>query len=181
MIAFFGFNRVLRTILSTKTVHKTHYKKNKRSSRMAMYQRILVTTDFSDQSLNALKKAMALAQSNQAKLELLHVVDVPVYPVLEDVAVMGMPSLWDEELAKTLFSTSEKKLNDLAKQYGIENAITVSGYPGDEIITLAEINKADLIVMGFHGLSGFKKLIGSTTHSVINGAPCDVLAVKAGA
>ncbi len=29
MIAFFGFNRVLRTILSTKTVHKTHYKKTK--------------------------------------------------------------------------------------------------------------------------------------------------------
>ena len=145
---------------------------------MVNYQRILITTDFSEQSICALKKAMAMAEQWQAKLELLHVVDIPVYPVLEDMAVMGMPSLWDEDLAKTLLETSEKRLKEIAKQYHVKHFMTVSGNPSDEIITMAKVNNIDLIVMGFHGLSGFKKLIGSTTHSVINDAPCDVLAVK---
>ena len=145
---------------------------------MENYQRILIATDFSTQSLCALLKAQAMAKLCNAKLELLHVVDVPVYPVLEDVAVMGMPALWDEELAKTLLETSEKRLKKIADQYGITDFMTISGSPADEIITIAKVNKIDLIVMGFHGLSGFKRLIGSTTHSVINEAPCDVLAVK---
>ena len=145
---------------------------------MVNYQRILITTDFSEQSICALKRAKIMAEQWQAKLELLHVVDIPVYPVLEDVAVMGMPSLWDEDLAKMLLETSEKRLHEIAKQYHIADFMTISGSPSDEIITMAKVNKMDLIVMGFHGLSGFKRLIGSTTHSVINDAPCDVLAVK---
>ncbi|VAW49393.1 Universal stress protein family [hydrothermal vent metagenome] len=145
---------------------------------MVNYQRILITTDFSEQSICALKRAQVMAEQWQAKLELLHVVDIPIYPVLEDVAIMGMPSLWDEDLAKTLLETSEKRLSGIAKQHGVADFMTISGNPSDEIITIAKVNKVDLIVMGFHGLSGFKKLIGSTTHSVINDAPCDVLAVK---
>ncbi|MCF6254365.1 MAG: universal stress protein [Thiomicrorhabdus sp.] len=145
---------------------------------MANYQRILIATDFSTQSFSALLKAQDMASKWGAKLELLHVVDIPIYPVLEDVALMGMPGLWDEELAKTLFETSEKRLKKIADQYGIADFMSISGNPGDEIITMAKVNEVDLIVMGFHGLSGFKRLIGSTTHSVINDAPCDVLAVK---
>ncbi len=145
---------------------------------MVNYQRILIATDFSKQSLCALLKAQSMAEQANAKLTLLHVVDIPVYPVLEDVAVMGMPALWDEELAQTLLETSEERLKKIADQYGIADFMSVSGSPGDEIITIAKVNSIDLIVMGFHGLSGFKRLIGSTTHSVINDAPCDVLAVK---
>lgn len=145
---------------------------------MTLYQRILVATDFSEQSKSALLRAQALAKQANAKLELLHVVHIPVYPVLEDVAIMGTPSLWDEGLAKTLLITSEKKLKQIAEQYNVEHSIIMSGHPSDEIITLAKANNIDLIVMGFHGLSGFKKLIGSTTHTVINNASCDVLAIK---
>ncbi|VAW45268.1 Universal stress protein family [hydrothermal vent metagenome] len=145
---------------------------------MKSYQRILVATDFSEQSLFALCKAQKLAEKLGAKVELMHVVDVPAYPVLEDVAIMGMPSIWDVELANTLLQTSEKKLKEIAHEHNVQQFMTIAGSPSSEIITLANVNKIDVIVMGFHGLSGFKKLIGSTTHSVINNAPCDVLAVK---
>jgi len=145
---------------------------------MAIYQHILVATDFSEQSVNALLKAKALAELSNAKLELLHIVDIPIYPVLEDVAVMGMSGVWDEELSKTMVDASEKRLDKMAKEHGIPHTITIAGNPSDEINMLAKANNVDLIVMGFHGLSGLKKLIGSTTHSVINDAPCDVLAVK---
>ncbi|MCF6345133.1 MAG: universal stress protein [Thiomicrorhabdus sp.] len=145
---------------------------------MENYQRILVATDFSEQSMMALMKATTLAERFNAKLELLHVIEIPIYPVLEDVAVMGMPVLWDEELAKNIQNNADAQLKKVAHQFDIAHFMSATGNPSDEIITLAKVNNIDLIVMGFHGLSGIKKLIGSTTHSVINDAPCDVLAIK---
>jgi universal stress protein A len=38
----------------------------------------------------------------------------------------------------------------------------------------------DLIVMGTHGQSGLKLLLGSTANSVLHGAGCDILAVRVG-
>ena len=52
------------------------------------------------------------------------------------------------------------------------------GVPGAEIVTTARERTADLVVMGTHGrgrLSGF--LLGSTTQTVIKGAPCPVVVV----
>ena len=145
---------------------------------MAIYKHILIAIDFSENSVIALKKAQRLAAESQAKIELIHVVDIPVYPVLEDVAVMGLPGLWDDEIATKLMALSTEKLKRLADEFGIEDYKTVEGIPSSEITVIAAANQVDLIVMGFHGLSGLRKLIGSTTHSVINNAPCDVLAIK---
>lgn len=145
---------------------------------MATYKHILIAIDFSKNSDRALKKALQLAAESQAKIELIHVVDIPIYPVLEDLAVMGVPGLWDDEIATKLMALSTDKLKQIADEYGITNYKTVEGIPSSEITVIANLNKADLIVMGFHGLSGLRTLIGSTTHSVINNAPCDVLAIK---
>ncbi len=145
---------------------------------MAIYKHILIAIDFSENSVIALKKAQQLAAESQAKIELIHVVDIPIYPVLEDVAVMGMPGLWDDEVATNLMALSTEKLKLLADEYGIEDYKTIEGIASSEITVIAKENQADLIVMGFHGLSGLRKLIGSTTHSVLNSAPCDVLAIK---
>lgn len=145
---------------------------------MAIYKHILIAIDFSENSVIALKKAQQLAAESQAKIELIHVVDIPIYPVLEDVAVMGMPGLWDDEVATNLMALSTEKLKHLADECGIEDYKTIEGIASSEITVIAKENQADLIVMGFHGLSGLRKLIGSTTHSVLNSAPCDVLAIK---
>jgi universal stress protein A len=145
---------------------------------MSVYQHILIAIDFSESSAKALKKTLQLADKLDARIELIHVVDIPIYPVLEDVAVLGLPGIWDDEQAKSLMSLSEEKLKKLADKYQIKDYKTVEGVPESEITAIATVNKVDLIVMGFHGLSGFRTLIGSTTHSVINNAPCDVLAIK---
>ncbi len=145
---------------------------------MAIYNHILIAIDFSENSVKALKKAQQLGAESQAKIELIHVVDIPIYPVLEDLAVMGMPGLWDDEVATKLMALSTEKLKHIADEYGIADYKTIEGIPSSEITVIAKANQVDLIVMGFHGLSGLRKLIGSTTHSVINNAPCDVLAIK---
>jgi len=142
------------------------------------YQKILVAVDFSKHSLKALKHAQLMAEAFKSEVELIHVTEIPVYPILEDVAVTGLPGLWDEGLIEDIVSASDSQLKHLAEQGNISNYRTIVGVPSSEIVSIAESNHINLIVMGFHGASGFSRLIGSTTHSVINDAPCDVLAVK---
>jgi nucleotide-binding universal stress UspA family protein len=53
--------------------------------------------------------------------------------------------------------------------------------PDDAIVQAALRNEVDLIVMGSHGRTGFKRLLmGSVTERVIGQAPCPVLVVKKG-
>ncbi len=142
------------------------------------YKHILVAVDFSAVSELVIQKAKQLALQNSSELELIYVVELPTYPVLEDVAVMGMPGLWDEEAAKTLFNASLEKLQLLAEKYDIQDYQVIEGVAEVEIIKHAESHNKDLIVLGSHGLSGLQRLLGSTTNSVINHTHCDVLAVR---
>ena len=48
----------------------------------------------------------------------------------------------------------------------------------EEIHTLANEINTDLIVIGTHGRSGLKLLLGSTANSVLHSAKQDVLAVR---
>ncbi|HHT00862.1 MAG TPA: universal stress protein [Thiomicrospira sp.] len=143
-----------------------------------MYKHILVAVDFSENSHFALKKAKALAENCHATIELIHVVEIPTYPILEDVAVMGMPGIWDEEMTESIISASNTRLSKLAKEFNIDNFHTIAGIADVDIVEYAKQKKHDLIIMGSHGLSGLQRLIGSTTNSVINSSSCDVLAVK---
>lgn len=145
---------------------------------MSIYTNILVAVDFSDHSAKAVVQALELAKLSDAKITLIHVVEVPVYPILEDIAVTGMPGIWDEELTGSIVEASDKRLAEIAGQNGLSHFMTIVGSPSDEIVSLVDANNMDLIVMGFHGASGLGRLVGSTTHSVLNDASCDVLAVK---
>ena len=57
---------------------------------------------------------------------------------------------------------------------------TLLGAPAPEIRNLASEIGADAIVMGSHGHSGWKILLGSTAIKVLHGATCDVLTVHVG-
>jgi nucleotide-binding universal stress UspA family protein len=55
----------------------------------------------------------------------------------------------------------------------------VMGDPAEEIIRLANIHQADLIVMGNRGLTGMKRILqGSVSSEVVETAPCSVFVVK---
>lgn len=55
----------------------------------------------------------------------------------------------------------------------------VAGDPADEIVRLANIHQADLIVIGNRGLTGFDRVVqGSVSSQVVENAPCSVLVVK---
>jgi nucleotide-binding universal stress UspA family protein len=74
----------------------------------------------------------------------------------------------------------EKQLRAYQDQFDCETEIEiVAGDPAEEIIRLANIYKADLIIIGNRGLTGVKRILeGSVSSQVVSEANCSVLVVK---
>ena len=81
-----------------------------------------------------------------------------------------------------LQETAKIQLDEFAEGLDIpsENRHLVYGRPETEIHSLAEELEVDLIVVGSHGRHGLALLLGSTANGVLQGSPCDVLAVRVG-
>jgi len=55
----------------------------------------------------------------------------------------------------------------------------VHGHPSHEIVSIAEAERADLVVVGSRGLTGTSRfLLGSVSDGIIKYAPCAVLVVR---
>lgn len=138
-------------------------------------KRIVVTTDFSEESKKAFPYALALARKFEASLLLLYVV-APRLPA--DFQLMGLvieeKKFLDEARERLpLFLHAE-----LDPHLHVETLVA-NGSPAHEICRIAETRAADLIVMATHGHAGLKRfLIGSVTENVVRHAPCPVLVVR---
>jgi nucleotide-binding universal stress UspA family protein len=141
---------------------------------------ILVPTDFSEYSDRAIKQAVDIAEQNNAKIYLLHVVDR-----LQQCAIDYCIPV---ETMMKVQSDSEKeasrKMQDEAKKITQAKKIDVtfdvkSGVPFEEILKGQQERKADLIVIASHGRTGImKSLIGSVADKVMREAKCPVLLVR---
>jgi nucleotide-binding universal stress UspA family protein len=84
------------------------------------------------------------------------------------------------ESAEVSYLQIEKQLQSYQKNLSISSELElVTGDPAEEIIRLANIYQADLIVIGSRGLTGMKRIVqGSVSSQVVEDAPCSVLVVK---
>ena len=146
---------------------------------MIQLKRILVPTDFSEHSANAMKYACALAEKFSSELHLLHVLQDLVAMVPEPGLAFPPPGDYMNEL-KTSAEEAMKKLPDSSSpQTGAIVRATRQGPPFLEIIRYAKTNDIDLIVMGTHGRSGLAHmLMGSVAEKVVRKASCPVLTVR---
>ncbi|BBP45912.1 universal stress protein [Thiosulfatimonas sediminis] len=146
------------------------------------YQHLLVALDFSPSGYAAFARAQSMAAQHSTRISVLHVVELPVNHVLEDNAVIGLPGIWDSSLIESLQQGAQHKMQQLAQQvaHGDLNIHfeMVIGHPADEICQYSTQYNVDCILMGFHGHSPLRALLGSTSHSVLQMAHCDVLNVK---
>lgn len=139
---------------------------------------ILVPTDFSDVSFEAIRYAMSLAEPYQADLHLLHVVDDA--PVL---AFHTMEMTTDFVIEDTTRS-AEQHLQEFVKSHDIHGrkGVTLAvrhGNPYDEITRYATDIEADMIVMATHGRTGLAHvLLGSVAEKVVQHAEIPVLTIK---
>jgi nucleotide-binding universal stress UspA family protein len=139
-------------------------------------KKILIPTDFSDHSDQALRWGASLAEKYSALMLLLHVIP----PAMEEVSTHGSAS---EEIIMELEAKVEARLyeialTDLDDTRPVEVKIAV-GKPAEEILRVAGEEEVDLIVMGAHGHSGLAHaLLGSTAETVLRTAPCPVFTVR---
>ena len=146
------------------------------------YRHILVTTDFSDYGVAALKKGLEIAKPFNAEITLMHAAETlstEIYPSIGELAVPVLAS--NPELEKKQLERIKKQLTQILTKMKIPkgqvNTVIIEGHPVEAILDYAIKHDNDLIVMGSHGRRGLARLLGSSTNGVINHAPCDVLTV----
>lgn len=135
-------------------------------------KKILFPTDFSHSGDAALAYATSLARDMGATLLIVHVEEPPAAYGGGEL-YYGVPEPADDELRRML---SEVLPTDPAVPF--EHRL-VTGDPATAIVNLAEMEGADLIVMGTHGRTGLSRLLmGSVAELVVRRAQCPVLTIK---
>ncbi len=128
--------------------------------------RILLCTDFSENSSRALDYAVSVTEEYAGELTLVHVVEhVPSRTKIEEVTATST-----QQLDKLISAEKRKTLK-------ITTAVRI-GKPYQQIIEYAQEVPTDVIVMGVRGAGALDRAIfGSTTYRVLQLGPCPVLAV----
>ncbi len=135
--------------------------------------RVLVATDFSNDSELAVQYGLSLAQEHQAELHLLHALPVALSPALATMPV-GIESDF-QRAARQLHLAVPNEAHLWCKVL----QSVCAGQPYREILTYAEEHSIDLICLGVHG-AGFamRALFGSNADRVLRQAPCPVLIAR---
>jgi nucleotide-binding universal stress UspA family protein len=127
-----------------------------------LIHRIVTPIDLSAASTHQLSVASGLAQAFSVPLILAHVVEPLHVPARVRAAIPGL----DAERRADV----EQRLVELARPFSTRVAIEeviVSGEPSEEIVKLAEVRDAQLIVMGLHSSGLLGPRMGSVTYRVL--------------
>lgn len=144
---------------------------------MLSIRRILWPTDFSVGAGRAFPYAAALASWHEAELHVLNVRDTRSV-TSPDVEPSAPFPLSQDTLTGLLTAQG-----DPPQHVDLEALSVVQeqrqGAPPEAIVTYAEEQDVDLVVVGTHGRRGIQRfLIGSVTEEVLRTAPCPVLTVR---
>ena len=137
-------------------------------------KKILVSTDLSDGSDEALSQAIELGKQTGAFLEIVYVRELgsgefPFGPLYSEDA-SGVIAYTDLELARR---------RDRVTSAGLQcHYRCLDGIAAKEIVRRAEETNADLVVVGTHGRRGLARaMLGSVAERVVQHAACPVLTV----
>jgi nucleotide-binding universal stress UspA family protein len=145
----------------------------------AAIKRILVPTDFSETSDEALRYAVTMAGRIGATVQLLHVLDDPL--VAEGLAaeayIVEAPTLRTGMLREAQARLAQRSdAGDPAVRIDSE---VLFGHGAKTIAEYAVARGVELIVMGTHGRTGVAHLLlGSVAERLVRTAPCPVLTVR---
>jgi nucleotide-binding universal stress UspA family protein len=143
---------------------------------MNTFKHILVPTDFSPSSEAAIDAAIDLAQRFDAKVTLVHVWQLPIYPYME--AMMNIAAL-TSEVERGAAEALEKQAQQVRGRFPSVQSVLQMGLPWQAILELVKAQQVDLVVMGTNGRRGFEHLmLGSVAEKVVRLSPVPVLTVR---
>lgn len=138
-----------------------------------MYTNILYATDLRQEHTHLLEKAITIAKQFQAKLYLLHVIEMPAsFQLAQGLGFTELANPAKDD-AQTVISLIGENLHIPAEQLFVE-----IGSAKEHIIHKVNELNCQLIIMGSRSSTGLHSFLGSTAHAVVNHAPCDVLTLK---
>jgi nucleotide-binding universal stress UspA family protein len=143
-----------------------------------MYDTILLPTDGSERAAEALDHAVGAARAHGADLHVISVVDERVILAAD---LEEKSAIRDELLEEATEAVEELASQARAADITVTTA-TPEGVPYREILSHADEERIDLVVMGTHGRTGREKRLnlGSTTERVVKTAEQPVLVVNIG-
>ncbi len=147
-----------------------------------MFKKILLATDGSASAQKSAEAAAEIAQKFEGQLLVLHVFN----PVLAPAPMAGaaeLPASYEQDTkrySKNVQSEVEQQMNNLLSEYDVEYTMRWElGHPLERIVSVAQEEQTELIVMGSRGLGTFKSLLlGSISDGVVYHAHCPVLIVR---
>jgi nucleotide-binding universal stress UspA family protein len=141
---------------------------------------VMLATDGSPTAEQATTKAIELAKLLGAPLVIATAWDIP-YSTLGYAAVPVIPDL--DKVGKEQADKVSKDAAKRARDAGVAvQAITLRGFPVEEICLAAEKYEPQLLVIGSHGWGPIKRMVfGSVSTGVLHHACCPVLVVRGGA
>ncbi len=137
-------------------------------------KRILVATDFSEGSDEAITQAIELGKQTDASLEIVYV---------RELGALDFPfgALYPEDAGSVIAYTDLElaRRRDRVTSAGLQcHSRCLDGSPANEIVRRAGETNSDLIVIGTHGRRGLAHaLLGSVAERVVQHAACPVLTV----
>lgn len=143
---------------------------------MPVLNKIICALDLSGQSKIVADYAVMLAKMSNASI-----VVVYVAPTLTQYTGFHIPPNTIDSFVGEIVSGAEQAIKDFVDTHfqGVKaQATVVVGYAAEEILSLAEIEKADMIVMGTRGRKGLDRILfGSVAEKVVKSAICPVLTI----
>ena len=145
-----------------------------------MFRRILVPVDYSEHSRASVRVAVDLAKSVGASVDIVHVLDRPVY---SDGVMVRRAGEEQRSLSDLIRENAESEMTTFLAGLTLPAGVTVthrmcSGEPAPRLAEEAKTGGYDLIVVGTHGRAGvLHLLVGSTAERLIRLSPVPVLVV----
>jgi nucleotide-binding universal stress UspA family protein len=145
-----------------------------------MYKHILLPTDGSPLSANAVREGIRFAKEIGARVTALHVTP-PFYPSEVTPSTLAAHSHEHEERAKESARRALAAAEEAARAAGVTCTAVhrVGDGPFEEIIEVATESGCDLIFMASHGRRGVTAmLLGSETNKVLTHSKIPVLVTR---
>ena len=138
-----------------------------------MFRRILIPTDLTDRTFNALEIAAGIGDTDDTLVTLVHVIETISGAEFDEFA----------SFYRTLEARARGRLDEMAARWkgkGHVDVAIVYGKRAEEVLRFANANEMDLIIVPSHPVDPSEPFrgVGTMSYKLAIFAPCAVLLIK---